>query len=236
MKKISTLIIIALLLATTNIMAQEFSSIASSPGEEIIEENPTWMAVDDRIKTFREESIGFLFMPIPLNISNIEFTTNGTTTTLENSDDKLFGTGMGIALNADFDSSGFGFGTIAYYAIISGDRDLRANDAFIALKYDIPLGDRAETNFEISPLLGVGALTFQETVEDKNLGSSAYVSGGFRATWRFANNFFLGADVQTVPAVFNAEKLLGVEDQVDEAKIQYEFIAQFNLSLRYSIF
>ncbi|GHC55392.1 hypothetical protein GCM10008083_19400 [Ulvibacter litoralis] len=216
-------------------MAQEFLTAASSPGEQI-EENPTWMAVDDRIKTFKEESIGILFMPIPLNISNIEFTQGATTTTLENNNEKLFGTGLGVALNADFNASGFGFGTIAYYAIISGDQDLRANDAFIALKYDIPLGDRAETNFEISPLIGIGALSFQETVEDKTLGSSAYVSGGFRATWRFANNFFLGADVQTVPAVFNAEKLLGVEDQVDEAKINYEFIAQFNLSLRYSIF
>jgi hypothetical protein len=237
MKKI-ILLFVTILLSTFATQGQNLENIVASPGEyfanDILEEeNPI-----DVIETFKENSIGILFMPIPLNIDKIKYTLSGTgtETTLRNSDN-LFNTGIGVAFNADFNNSGWGFGSIAYFAIIGGD-DFKAYDFFAALKYDIPLGDRAETNFELSPLLGLGNVSFIEKLsgDDQALGNSYYFSGGARITWRIANNLFLGADIQTVPLLFNPEKVLGLEGDVDDAKIEYKFVAQLNLSLRYSIF
>jgi len=236
MKKINFLVALLICCAST-LNAQNTQEPLASPGDYLLVPETTVEVeapIQESLQTFKEESIGIFFMPIPLNIDKITFTVDGQETELEAADD-LFKTGIGVALNADFDKSGFGFGAIAYFAAIGGD-NLRAYDGFVALKYDIPLGDRAETNFELSPLVGIGSMGFQETVDDLYLGSSFYVSGGARITWRVANKLFLGADVQTVPAFFSPEKLLGVEDVVDEAKIDFKFLAQFNLSLRYSIF
>lgn len=235
MKKINFLVAL-LICCASSLTAQTTQEPLSSPGEMLLvpESNiEDEVLPQESLQTFKEESIGIFFMPIPLNIDKISFTTNGTTTELQGADD-LFNTGIGVAINADFEKSGFGIGANGYFAVIGGD-NLRAYDGFVALKYDIPLGDRAETDFELSPLLGIGSMGFQETVNDLYLGSSFYFSGGARITWRVANKLFLGADFQTVPSFFNPEQLLGVEDTVDEVEIDFKFFAQLNFSLRYSL-
>jgi hypothetical protein len=180
---------------------------------------------------WRESSVGIFFMPIPLNIDEIDF--DGLTGTASGD---LFSVGFGASLNFDFNASGSGLGNITYFAIIfgSGDYSLQAIDIFTALKYDIKLGPLSK--FELSPLLGVGNLAFTDTDSSRNVGSSIYASGGARITWLAGKDFFVGADLQTVPLVFNTEKLLGVEDIVNNAKITYKLPVQVNLSLRYNIF
>lgn len=236
MKQKLPLLIIALTVSVFITSAQNFDEVLLSPGENTLTENE-WTnnpPLEDVIQTFREKSLGILFMPIPLNIDEIKYTINGSETILQGGD--LFNMGVGIALNYDFNKSGWGLGALGYFANIGGD-NLKAYDFFGALKYDIPLGDRAETNFEMSPLLGIGNLSFQEKNLDLYTGNSFYFSGGVRITWRIINKLFLGADVQTVPLIFNADKLLGLENEAgaSDAKIHYKFIAQLNLSLRYSI-
>lgn len=143
--------------------------------------------------------------------------------------------GVGVAINADFNKSGKGFGMISYFSFIGGD-NIKAYDFFLALKYDLRFGDPVKSRFEFSPLLGIGNLSFIEKVDDLALGNSTYFSGGVRVTFRLANNLFAGADVQTVPLIFNPESLLGLDGQATDVSIDYKFFAQLNLSLRYNLF
>jgi hypothetical protein len=235
MKKLNTLLLAAML--SCSIMGAQEISNPLTVKVELPNIEETFEAPQDKIQTFKENSIGIMFMPIPLQIGDVT-DPNGN---LFSSDDfNPFTVGVGLTLNLDFNLSGFGFGTLAYVAVISGtdytNGKLRAYDVFYALKYDIALGDRAETDWEISPLIGLGSLVFQ-VVNDgdpRTIGNSLYVSGGARITWRAANKLFLGVDIQTVPAPFNKAKLLGADDT--DATFDYKFIAQANLSLRYSIF
>lgn len=193
-----------------------------------------------QIKNFSEHSIGVLFMPIPLNIDQINITrNNGIVEEFSPEGGDLFNSGIGVALNMDFNKSGTGLGAIAYYSKISGDAGLEATDFFGALKYDIALTIDMESfwsNVEISPLIGLGNLTFDAEESDQTIGSSLYLSGGVRLTYRIVNNLFIGADVQTVPIIFDTVGLLGEDDTASDAEIDYKFIAQFNLTLRYSLF
>lgn len=188
----------------------------------------------NEMKVFKEYSIGFLLMTTPLNIKNIQITSGGQSSDYSGTTD-LFSMGYGVALNADFNDSGFGFGGIMYYALISGKEKIRGHDFFVAFKYDFPLGNRLTTDFEISPLLGVGVIALQETDDDKYYGSSSYISGGARLTWRATNWLFFGGDIQTTPFLFTPETLLGMQDQVESAKITYKLPFQVNFSLRFNL-
>lgn len=227
LKKITLLTCLLLL---GNICSAQESDTDKTPP---LDENFTARGQD--VIDWRESSVGLFFMPLPLNIDNIEIERGNGTETLQGSDN-LFSVGFGLSLNFDFDASGSGLGNITYFAIIfgSGDYSLQAMDFFTAVKYDIKLGPLSK--FELSPLLGVGNLAFSDTDSSQNVGSSLYVSGGARITWLAAKDFFVGADLQSVPLVFNTEKLLGVEDEVNSAKLKYTFPVQVNLSLRYNIF
>ncbi|MBZ0327887.1 MAG: hypothetical protein K8F54_09815 [Altibacter sp.] len=227
LKKITLLTCLLLL---GNICSAQESDTDKTPP---LDENFTARGQD--VIDWRESSVGLFFMPLPLNIDNIEIERGNGTETLQGSDN-LFSVGFGLSLNFDFDASGSGLGNITYFAIIfgSGDYSLQAMDLFTAVKYDIKLGPLSK--FELSPLLGVGNLAFSDTDSSQNVGSSLYVSGGARITWLAAKDFFVGADLQSVPLVFNTEKLLGVEDEVNSAKLKYTFPVQVNLSLRYNIF
>ena len=211
--------------------AQESDSDKTPPLAESSSVDESFSARPQEVIDWRESSVGIFFMPLPLNIDEIDF--DGVTGTASGD---LFSVGFGASLNFDFNASGSGLGNITYFAIIfgSGDYSLQAIDIFTALKYDIKLGPLSK--FELSPLLGVGNLAFTDTDSSQNVGSSLYASGGARITWLAGKDFFVGADLQTVPLVFNTEKLLGVEDVVSDAKITYKFPVQINLSLRYNIF
>lgn len=182
---------------------------------------------EDGVKTFREYSIGIMFMPIPMFIDQIKL--DGVSF---NNDENIFGVGYGITGNFDFNKRGLGFGVFMYYAFITGKDELKAEDLFLAFKYDIRLGG-LNSNFELSPLVGLGQMRFN--TDNGNVGKSTYLSGGARVTIRISNRFFCGADIITVPWLFNPEELLSVEG-VNEVEIDYKFIAQFNLSIRYNIF
>jgi hypothetical protein len=231
MKKINLILLLLTLVTTlsfaqnSDFEAETASSNFESPKEQF--NSKTYATSLQEEKTFRENSIGVMFMPIPLfideiNIDGTEFTT----------DDNFFNSGVGITFNFDFNKRGLGFGAFGYIALIGGD-DLDAEDYFAALKYDIRLGG-LNSNFEISPLIGVGNLRFN--TDDGNLGTSFYASGGARITWRISNRFFFGADIITVPLIFNEADLLGLDDQGLDVELDYKFLAQFNLSLRYNIF
>ena len=239
----SITLLICLLFITTIGRSQEFNLLNTSPGENTLIQEDDWepIVLQDAID-WRESSIGLFFMPIPLNIDSIDFE-GSSGTDQAGANDKIFSVGFGASFNIDFNASGSGFGNITYFAVIfgAGDSNLQAYDFFTAVKYDIKLGPLSK--FELSPLLGVGNLSFVDTEASLNLGSSLYVSGGARITWLAANDFFVGADIQTTPFIFNTEKLLGVEGKVDptiglvdSAKINYSFFAQINLSIRYNIF
>lgn len=232
--KSKTLLSFLLTLFAFNGYTQEFELLSlNSPGEKINYETSDFIE-DEEIKNFKESSVGILYMPIPLNIKSITFTTDGQTEKFDGSVD-LFNMGIGIALNQDWEKSGMGFGSIMYFAYIWGDKDIAAFDVFAALKYDLPLGNRLTTNFELSPLLGLGMLNFSNTDSSESYGSSFYFSGGTRITWRISNTVFAGGDFQTTPMLFDTRNLLGVKDQVDEAKIEYKFFAQVNFSLRFNL-
>ena len=242
----SITLLICLLFITTIGRSQEFNLINSTPGENPEENFDYGTTLNQDAIDWRETSVGLFFMPIPLNIDNIAFdfpTYSGDVPY----DYNLFSVGVGASFNFDFNASGSGFGNITYFAIIFGTSEsgFQAYDIFTAAKYDIKLG--ALSKFELSPLVGLGNLTFTDADASLNLGSSLYVSGGARITWLAAPGFFVGADVQSFPLIFNTQKLLGVEDvivQLDQTtfeaatdvKIEYSFPVQVNLSLRYNIF
>jgi hypothetical protein len=228
MKKICTLA--ALLLSCIVATAQE--NVLTAPGDIQTYETSDFFTFEDDVKTFKEYSIGVYFQPIPLFINEINITQDGNTSTFAN-DENVFGVGIGLVVNADFTKSGLGFGALAYASYVSGD-DLNAIDTFFAFKYDIALGDRLTTNFELSPLVGIGNLLFEETNDGLDLGNSLYVAGGLRLTWRLSNTIYLGADVVTSPFVFNEEKLLGVEDMVESAEITYKSPITLNVSVRFN--
>ncbi|MFC7358396.1 hypothetical protein ACFQO1_11910 [Jejudonia soesokkakensis] len=227
MRKLCTLA--ALLLSCIVATAQE--NVFTAPGDIQTYETSDFLTEDD-VKTFKEYSIGIYFQPIPLFINEINITQDGTTSTFAN-DENVFGVGIGLVVNADFEKSGLGFGAIAYASYVSGD-ELNAIDSYFAFKYDFALGDRLTTNFELSPLVGLGNLVFEEAQDGLNLGNSLYVSGGLRLTWRLSNTIYLGADAVSRPFVFNEEKLLGVEDEVDSAEITYKSPITLNVSLRFN--
>jgi hypothetical protein len=241
----SITLLICLLFITTIGRSQEFNLLNSSPGENTQTQEDEWEPIElQDTMDWREKSVGLFFMPIPLNIDTIDIEGSlGSEQIGTNA--SIFSVGFGASFNYDFNASGSGFGNITYFAVIlgAGDSPLEAYDFFTALKYDIKLG--ALSRFELSPLVGVGNLTFRDTNAKLNLGSSFYVSGGARITWLAAPRLFVGADIQTTPIIFDTEKLLGLSDKVDQdpvvgevdsAKINYSFFAQINLSLRYNIF
>ena len=248
-----TYIILILIGGLTSAYSQEENDFVSSPGsiDNIISVPNDIPPIQD-IKAFRERSIGVYFLPIALNFESITFSGVNESTfnnpngdfVLEGSDAVSFNSGYGLAVNIDFNNSGFGFGALGYFAFIPGE-SLDGFDGFVGLKYDLPLGDRVSTNFEISPLLGVGSIGFRTVDEELFTGSSLYWSGGVRVTWRMANRWFLGIDAQNAPVFFNRAGLLGVEDtqnfegdnlETNDVDIEYNFIFQFNASLRFNIF
>lgn len=229
MKKLNTFLAL-ILVSTCASFAQDFESTLSTPGEEI---EYNYELPQDEVKTFTEYSIGVMYMPIPLFINEINVTQDGTTTELT-AGDNIVNSGFGLALNADFTNSGKGLGFFAYGAIIGGD-NVRAYDYFGAFKYDFALGDPLTTNFEISPTVGIGNIDLQQKESELYYGSSLYFSGGARITWRISNVIFFGGDVLLSPLFFNPEKLLGVEDMVDEAEIKYKSPVTVNFSLRFNI-
>jgi hypothetical protein len=243
----SITLLICLLFITTIGRSQEFNLLSTSPGENIELKDDNWepLELQDEAMDWREKSVGLFFMPIPLNIDTIEFDFPSGSGGLDYGDN-VFSVGLGASFNFDFNASGSGFGNITYLAVIFGTSEsgLEAYDFFTALKYDIKLG--ALSKFELSPLLGIGNLSFRDTDASLNLGNSFYASGGLRLTWLAAPRFFVGADIQSVPLIFNTQSLLGVEDVIIETdagfesatdvKIKYAFPVQINLSLRYNIF
>lgn len=236
MKQKIPLLIFSLIVSVFITRAQNTNDVLLSPGEITYLENE-WEAEipEERIVTFKEYSIGVLFMPISLNMNEINYTLNDSNspTTLVGED--LFNMGIGLAINADFNKSGKGLGMISYLAIIGGD-DIKALDFFLAIKYDLRFGDPVKSRFEFSPLAGVGNLSFIEKQDDLALGNSYYFSGGLRITYRIVNNLFAGADIQSVPLIFNPESLLGLDNLATDVTIDYKFFAQLNLSLRYNLF
>jgi hypothetical protein len=103
------------------------------------------------------------------------------------------------------------------------------------------------SKFELSPLVGIGNLSLTGTDVDGPIsGSSLYFSGGVRITYLVMNNLFVGADIQTVPIVFDAKKLFEMPDEISvgenetrivkSVKIVYSLPVQVNLSVRYNIF
>jgi hypothetical protein len=244
----SITLLICLLFITTTGWSQEFNLLSTSPGENTQIQEDNWEPTELQYKAdWREKSVGLFFMPIPLNFDNIVFEFPSAPS-ISPSYEKLFSLGVGVSLNFDFSESGSGFGNITYFAVIFGNGDsvFQAYDIFTAVKYDIRLGGPL-SKFEISPLVGLGNLTFTDTDAKLNFGSSLYFSGGVRVTWLAAPGFFVGADIQSVPLIFNTTKLLGVDgvklqlnEQVSEAasnvKFEYTIPVQVNLSLRYNIF
>lgn len=234
MKKTKTILALALICSSLS-----FSQIAQGPltftdfGEESESFGYDNSVQDQKIKTFTEYSFGIMYMPFPLFISEINVTQNGATQELT-SGENIFNSGIGLVLNADFRKSGFGPGFFTYYSFVGGDH-VRAEDFFGALKWDFPLGDRLSTNFEISPSLGVGNISFIRKDDDAAYGNSFYFSGGARITWRISNSFFFGGDVLLSPMFFNTENLLGVDGDVQEAKIKYKTPVTLNFSLRYNL-
>jgi hypothetical protein len=244
----SITLLICLLFITTIGRSQEFSLLKTSPGEntEIQEDNWESFELQDEVMDWREKSVGLFFMPIPLNIKSIDFSFPSNSNKLD-IDYDIFSVGLGASFNFDFNASGSGFGNITYFAVIFGTSEsgLQAFDIFTAAKYDIKLGDLSK--FELSPLLGIGNLSFTDTDQSKNLGNSFYLSGGVRVTWLAAPRLFVGADIQSTPVIFNTESLLGVEgveiqtgpsttETATDVKIKYNLPVQVNLSLRYNIF
>ncbi|WP_339700176.1 hypothetical protein [uncultured Marixanthomonas sp.] len=232
MKKITLILLCVLCWSATK--AQETSMLLQAPGETYeysLEESFT----QDKVQTFKEYSLGVMFMPIPLFIDEIQITQDGNTQNFSN-DENIFNVGIGLVVNADFNESGLGFGSMGYFSIIGGE-DIRAYDGFFALKYDFALGDPIDTNFEISPLLGLGWLQFQRKADEANYGSSYYVAGGLRLTWKIVNGVFVGADALTTPTLFafNKEKLLGVDGEVDEVNFKNKTPVTLNISLRFNI-
>jgi hypothetical protein len=242
----SITILICLLFITTIGWSQEFSLLTASPGENTQTQEDNWEPIELQYKNnWREKSVGLLFMPIPLDFSNIvfEFPSASGIGPLE---EKLFSVGLGVSLNFDFNASGSGLGNITNFALIfsNGNSAFQAYDIFTAIKYDIKLGTLSR--FELSPLAGLGNLTFIDTDSKLNFGSSLYLSGGLRVTWLAAPGFFVGADIQSVPLIFNASKLLGVDgveistgssfQAATNVRIEYIIPVQVNLSLRYNIF
>lgn len=229
------------LIVSSGIFAQKSNPlILSSPGEidhSIFEYNESFAdeVAIDKARNFRENSLGIFYMPIPLNFEKFTITEDGNTSEFspQGTNDDAFDfefQGYGISANMDFNKSGKGLGILSYYALIDGGA-LTAEDVFAALKYDFIFD--IDLPIELSPLLGVGSLNFQ--FDDQVIGSSLYASAGARFTWLISNTFILGADVQTVPYIFNPEKFLGVEDTADEATVDYKFIAQANISLRINL-
>jgi hypothetical protein len=235
---------LTLLLFITTIGISQETNLLTSPGENTQIENTQWEPLEiQSARNWRESSFGLFFMPIPLNIESIDFdfpSGNGSFDAGEN----FFSTGFGLSANVDFKSSGSGLGGILYYAFINNAEgsDLSATDIFMALKYDFALGLSA---FEISPLAGLGLLTFQDDASDSVLGNSLYFSAGARVTWLAANRLFLGADIQLSPIIFNPKSLLGVEDievntgqgfeTATDVSINYALPFQVNISLRYNL-
>lgn len=228
MKKLNLFLSIVLLS-----MGISFAQTTNTLGGE--QENNQYSAPQGKAKTFTEYSIGVMYMPIPLFIKEISATENGTSKEFT-TDDNIVNSGFGLALNADFRSSGFGPGFFAYGALIGGD-DVRAYDVFGALKWDFPLGDPLTTNFEISPTAGIGNIDLQQKESELNYGSSLYFSGGARITWRLSNTFFIGGDVLLSPLFFNSEKLLGAEDDesIEDVKIKYKSPVTLNFSFRVNL-
>lgn len=239
MKQFYLTLITLLLVASSQAQNPDF--ILSSPGtinEEIfsINENLTEDLSYLKTRNFREVSVGLLYMPIPLNFERFTIFQDGVATVFnaqgldENAFDFEF-QGYGISANFDFHKSGKGLGLLGYYAIIDGG-SLTAEDIFVAFKYDLIFD--IDLPIEISPLIGVGSLNF--SFDDTTIGSSLYVGGGARFTWLISNTIILGADVQSIPLILNEAKFLGVEDTAEEAKVQFKFLAQANLSLRFNLF
>jgi hypothetical protein len=242
----SITLLICLLFITTIGWSQEFDLLNTSPGENTQIQEDNWEPIElQHKKNWQEKSVGIFFMPIPLDFSDIvfEFPSASDIDPLE---EKLFSVGVGVSLNFDFNASGSGFGNTTYFAIIlgNGDSNFQAYDIFTAIKYDIKLGTLSK--FELSPLAGMGNLTFTDTATKQNFGSSLYFSGGVRVTYIGAPGFFVGVDIQSVPLIFNTKSLLGVDgvqvstgnnfQAATTVKIEYTFPVQANLSLRYNIF
>ena len=242
----SITILICLLFITTIGWSQEFALFVASPRENTQTQEANWEPIELQYKNnWREKSVGLLFMPIPLDFSNIvfEFPSASGIGPLE---EKLFSVGVGVSFNFDFNASGSGLGNITNFGFIfgNGNSAFQAYDIFTALKYDIKLGPLSK--FELSPLAGLGNLIFIDTDSKLNYGSSLYLSGGLRVTWLAVPGLFVGADIQSVPLIFNASKLLGVDgveistgnsfQAATNVKIEYTIPVQVNLSLRYNIF
>ena len=240
----SITLLICLLFITTIGRSQEFNLLNTSPGENTEIQEDEWEPIElqDEAMDWREKSVGIFFMPIPLNISTLDFEFPSFSGDLP-IPDKIFSVGLGASFNFDFNASGSGFGNITYLAVIFGTSEsgLEAYDIFSAIKYDIKLG--ALSKFELSPLLGIGNLSFRSTDLKQNLGNSFYLSGGVRLTWLAAPRLFVGADIQSTPFIFDAQGLLGTEgvkvvenEAATDVKIKYDLPIQVNLSLRYNIF
>jgi hypothetical protein len=243
-----------LLFVTAIGISQEFNLLNTSPGEKSQFQDFEWepIAVQDDELNWREKSIGLFFMPIPLGIDGLEIT-DSTGDVIDDRTGDSFSFGFGASFNYDFKKSGDGLGLIAYVAYVLGNNEVdavgnkleSAIDIFTALKYDIKLG--ALSKFELSPLVGIGNLSLTGTDVDGPIsGSSLYFSGGVRITYLVMNNLFVGADIQTVPIVFDAKKLFEMPDEisvgenetriVESVKIVYSLPVQVNLSVRYNIF
>ncbi|MFT4848776.1 MAG: hypothetical protein ACI83B_001311 [Sediminicola sp.] len=242
----SITLLIFLLLITTVGWSQEFSILNTSPGENTQTQENNWEPIELQYKVdWREKSVGLLLMPIPLDFSNIIFV-YPSGSAFAPFGEKLFSVGVGVSLNYDFNATGSGLGNITNFALIfgNGDSSFQAYDLFTALKYDIKLGTLSK--FELSPLAGLGILTFTDTNTKLNFGSSLYFSGGIRVTWLAAPRLFVGVDIQSVPLIFNTKKLLGVDgveiftgdnfEAASDVQIEYTLPVQVNLSLRYNIF
>jgi hypothetical protein len=245
MIKSITLLICLLFIITTG-RSQEFAFSNTYPGENTQIQEDNWEPIELQYKNnWREKSVGLLFMPIPLNFSNIVFKFPSASG-IGPLEEKLFSVGVGISFNYDFNASGSGLGNITNFALIfgNGNSAFQAYDIFTAIKYDIKLGTLSR--FELSPLVGLGNLIFIDTDSKLNYGSSLYLSGGLRVTWLAAPGLFVGADIQSAPLIFNASKLLGVDgveistgssfQAATSVKIEYTLPVQVNLSLRYNIF
>jgi hypothetical protein len=271
----SITLFICLLFITTAGISQEFNMLDTSPGEKSQFQEREWELLDlqDDEMNWREKSVGLFFMPVPLKLDVLNINlVDGTT--FDDSYPSFFTVGFGASFNYDFKKSGDGLGLIAYVAYIIGTGaevdELTgesigldgAFDIFTALKYDIKLG--ALSKFELSPLAGLGLLSVSgEGYDGPISGTSLYFSGGVRITYLVMNNLFVGADIQSVPLVFDAQGLFSIPDSiptaivvddmgdpilddsgdftfintdVDSVKIKYELPIQVNLSIRYNIF
>ncbi|MCB0455824.1 MAG: hypothetical protein KDC62_10575 [Aequorivita sp.] len=233
MKKHNLLLILVLLCTSIN-FAQNTDTPLSGPN--LTEPHALlydYTMPEDKIKSFKERSIGIMYMPIPLFINEINVSQNGNTIELTSGDNIVNG-GIGLVANYDFNSSGVGLGYFMYGSYLFGDK-IDGYDVFAAFKWDFKIGDPLTTNFEASPTLGLGIISLHNKDLDANYGNSFYFSGGARLTYRISNTFYIGGDVLLSPILFDKEGLLGLhleEDPIDDVEIKYKSPVTINFSIR----